>query len=631
MAVRYLDGVRLRRSAAAAARWVGQRQENLNGINVFPVPDGDTGTNLAATLVSAVERAQRVRDRAIGSVSRGLADGALFGACGNSGAILAQFFEGFAGALEGRQRASGEDLAEAVERASEAAHAALARPREGTILTVMRVWSERFAREGAVEGANLLDTFRVSLLDAREALARTPEQLRELARAGVVDAGAQGFVYFLEGILHFAEGRIAGAVIEEGDRATALEHAAIEEDAGAIGPPFCTECLIEGEGLDLMAIRRTVEGLGDSLVVAGSPRRIRVHVHTDRPEAVFAAARGFGRVVRSKADDMRLQHAARFERGGVAVVTDSAADLPVRDLQRLRIHTVPLRVVLGDSVYLDKQTLDPDEVYDRLRRGETTVRTSQPPPGDYVSLFEYLFEHYGSIVVVSLSGALSGTTNAARTAARVVDGSRIAVVDTGEASIGQGLVARAAAVAALEGGDVGRVVAAAEEARDRVRLFIGVPTLEYFVRGGRVGGWTARLARWLGVVPVMTVEPHEGVPKLARIARKGKAHRATLSKVRKELKKQSAPPDRVWIAHASAAGTADAFRGALSRELPGAEIEVLEVGPALGAHAGPGALAVAWLAPPAAGAPSSASGAAPAEGSRVESNESSTQSEEGSG
>lgn len=627
MAVRYLDGVRLRRSVAAAARWVGQRQENLNGINVFPVPDGDTGTNLAATLVSAVERAQRVRDRAVGSVSRGLADGALFGACGNSGAILAQFFEGFAQALEGRQRATGEHMAEAVTRASEAAHAALARPREGTILTVMRVWSERFAREGATEGADLLDTFRCSLVDAREALARTPQQLRELARAGVVDAGAQGFVYFLEGILHFAEGRIAGAVIEEGDRATALEHAVVAEDAGAIEMAFCTECLIEGEGLDPVEIRRTVEGFGDSLVVAGSPRRIRLHVHTGRPEAVFEIARGFGRVVGSKADDMRLQHAARFERGGVALVTDSAADLPERDLQRLRIHAVPLRVVLGDSVYLDKQTLNPDEVYDRLRRGETAVRTSQPPPGDYVSLFEYLFEHYGSIVVVSLSAALSGTMNAARTAARAVDGSRIVVVDSGEASIGQGLVARAAAVRALEGGDIGQVVAAAEEARDRVRMFIGVPTLEYFVRGGRIGGWKARLAIGLGVVPVMTIEPDEGVPKLSRIARKGKAHRATLSKVRMELGKEAAPPDRVWIAHASASEAADAFRSALERQLPAAEIEVVEVGPALGAHAGPGALAVAWLT--ARSGEDSPAAARSTGASSAESNGSSTEREEG--
>src|SRR5512134_3062724 len=156
VAVRYLDGTRLRRAASAAARWVSQRQENLNGINVFPVPDGDTGTNLAATLVSAAERAQRVRERSVGAVSRALADGALFGACGNSGAILAQFFEGFASSLEGRQRATGPTLAEAVTRASEAAHDALARPREGTILTVMRVWAAGFRSRTSREGTDLL-------------------------------------------------------------------------------------------------------------------------------------------------------------------------------------------------------------------------------------------------------------------------------------------------------------------------------------------------------------------------------------------------------------------------------------------------------------------------------------------
>lgn len=598
MAVRYLDGARLKRSTAAAARWVAQRQENLNGINVFPVPDGDTGTNLAATLVSAVERAQRVRDRTIGSVSRALADGALFGSCGNSGAILAQFLEGFAEALEGRQRAGADRLSAAAVRASEAARSALAEPREGTILTVMRAWADGFAAAGESDEGDLLEAFRESLAGARVALAKTPEQLRALARAGVVDAGAQGFVYFLEGILHFAEGRIAGSVVEEGDRATALEHAAVERDTGAIGLPFCTECLIEGEGLDLAAIRDTVGGFGDSLVVAGSPRRIRVHVHTDRPDAVFEAAAGFGRVVRNKADDMRLQHEARFERGGVAVVTDSAADLPEREVQRLRIHTVPLRVFLGSSVYLDKQTLNPDEVYDRQRRGETAVRTSQPPPGDYASLYEYLFEHYAAIVVVSLSGALSGTVGAAMTAARSIDPSRIAVIDTGEASVGQGLVVRAAAIRALEGASAEEVVAAAEDARDRVRLHLGVPTLEYLVRGGRIGGWKARMARWLGVVPVMSVDPARGVPELAWIARKGKAHRVTLRRVRKALGKEPVAPERVWIAHAGAPEVADGFRGAIERDLPDAEIEVMEVGPALGAHAGPGALAVGWLGRP---------------------------------
>jgi hypothetical protein len=584
----------LRRAASAAARWVGQRQENLNGINVFPVPDGDTGTNLAATLVSAAERAQLVRERGVGEVSRALADGALYGACGNSGAILAQFFEGFASALEGRQRATGTSLAEAVTAASDAAQAALARPREGTILTVMRVWAAAFRSRAAREGADLLEAFRASLDAAREALARTPEQLRELARAGVVDAGAQGFVYFLEGMLHFAEGRLAGSVVADG-HATPLVHASVEEAPQDIGLRFCTECLVEGEGLDVAGVRDAVAALGDSLVVAGSPRRIRVHVHTDRPDKVFEVAAGFGTVTSTKADDMRAQHVARFDRGRVGVVTDSAADIPERIVQRLRIHAVPLRVLLGSSIYLDKQTVNPEEVYDRLARGETAVRTSQPAPGDYASLYGYLFEHYTELVVPSLSGALSGTLEAARRASALADPARIRVVDTRSASIGQGLVVRAAAERAAAGGSAEEVAAAAEEARGRVRLFIAVPTVDYMRRGGRLAGWKARVAERLGLVPVLTIDPQSGAARLHRLARRGRVHRATLSRAAAAIRREDPPPDVVWIAHAGAALAADAFRQELSRAAPEAEIDIVEVGPALGAHTGPGAVAVAFL------------------------------------
>jgi DegV family protein with EDD domain len=584
----------LRRAASAAARWVSQRQENLNGINVFPVPDGDTGTNLAATLVSAAERAQRVRERGVGEVSRALADGALYGACGNSGAIVAQFFEGFASTLEGRQRATGASLAEAVTRASDAAQAALARPREGTILTVMRVWASAFRSAAGREGSDLLEVFRSSLDSAREALARTPEQLRELARAGVVDAGAQGFVYFLEGMLHFAEGRLAGSVVEDG-HATALVHASVEEAPQEIGLRFCTECMIEGEGLDVAGVRDAVSAIGDSLVVAGSARRIRVHVHTDRPDKVFEVAATFGSVASTKADDMRAQHVARFDRGRVGVVTDSAADIPERIVQRLRIHAVPLRVLLGSSVYLDKQTVNPEEVYDRLTRGETAVRTSQPAPGDYAALYSYLFEHYGELVVPSLSGALSGTLQAATRATTLADPQRIRVVDTRSASIGQGLVVRAAAERAAAGGSAEEVAAAAEDARDRVRLFIAVPTVDYLRRGGRLAGWKARVAERLGLVPVLTIDPQSGAARLHRLARRGKVHRATLSRAIATIRREDPDPEVVWIAHAGAALAADAFRQELARAAPDAEIDIVEVGPALGAHTGPGAVAVAFL------------------------------------
>lgn len=597
MAVQYLDGARLRRTTRAAARWVSQRQENLNGINVFPVPDGDTGTNLASTLVSAVEQAQRVRSRSVGAVSRALADGALFGACGNSGAILAQFFEGFAAGLEGWERANGRRLARAVRNANAAAQKALAEPREGTILTVMRAWSERFSERGCDDGADLLAAFNEALAEARVALAETPKQLKALARAGVVDAGAQGFVYFLEGMLHFAEGRLAGTVLEDGDHAAPMEHAAIVEAPEEITYRFCTECLIEGRGLDLAEVRSAIGEYGDSLVVAGSPHRLRVHVHTDQPEEVFERAAGFGEVIKTKADDMHEQHADRFQRNKVVVVTDSAADLPERDLQRLRIHAVPLRVMLGTAVYLDKQTLNPDEVYERLQKGERSISTSQPPPGDYAALYEYLFEHYGSIVVVGLSSRLSGTLNAARAAMDRVGQERVTVFDTGTACVAEGLIVREAAECALAGGSVEEVIAAAEDAKARVRLVLGFPELEYVERGGRVRGWKIRLARKLGLVPLLDVPVERGAVKVVGVAPRRRLHKKLLDRARRMVRNEATPPERIWIAHAGASSIADAYKERLAEVAPDARIDVVEAGPVIGAHAGPGAVAIAYLEP----------------------------------
>jgi DegV family protein with EDD domain len=152
-----------------------------------------------------------------------------------------------------------------------------------------------------------------------------------------------------------------------------------------------------------------------------------------------------------------------------------------------------------------------------------------------------------------------------------------------------------AAERALAGGSVEEVAAAAEEARARVRLFIAVPTVDYLRRGGRLAGWKARVAERLGLVPVLTIDPQSGAARLLRLSRRGRVHRATLSRAVSAIGRETSPPEVVWIAHAAAPRVADAFRQELSKAAPGAEIDIVEVGPALGAHTGPGAVAVAFL------------------------------------
>ncbi len=203
ISVAYLDGSRLSRAVIAGARFVAERAEPLNKINVFPVPDGDTGTNLASTLQKIASGIARVRQRHVREMSRALAEEAVAAARGNSGAIMAQFFCGFSEALPDVPRASTRDFAAAVVGArAESAYAAIARPVEGTILTVLRDWASAVRRraDGDADFARLLPE---SLREAKKSLENTPNQMKALKKAGVVDAGAQGFVYLLEGIVRY--------------------------------------------------------------------------------------------------------------------------------------------------------------------------------------------------------------------------------------------------------------------------------------------------------------------------------------------------------------------------------------------------------------------------------------------
>jgi dihydroxyacetone kinase-like predicted kinase len=202
IAIGYLDGRRLSRGVIAGARFVADRTEPLNRINVFPVPDGDTGTNVASTLQKIAAGLARVRQRHVREISRVLADEAVGGARGNSGAILAQFFCGFCEGLPDRARISTRDFGAAVVRAAESAYGAIARPVEGTILTVIRDWSRHvFDRAGEV--SDFAELLPESLEEAKKSLANTPKQMKALEKAGVVDAGAQAFVYLIEGIVRY--------------------------------------------------------------------------------------------------------------------------------------------------------------------------------------------------------------------------------------------------------------------------------------------------------------------------------------------------------------------------------------------------------------------------------------------
>jgi len=594
--IAYLDGRRLARALAAGARAVAVRREAIDRINVFPVADRDTGSNLWATLERVSAAVAGTRERSLAAVARRAADEALLGARGNSGAIFAQALEGFAEAVQGAARLPAPAFADLARAAAKAAHGAMAQPKEGTLLSVLDAWSEEAGRLPA-GGGGWASAFVAALAAARAALARTPDQLAVLKKAGVVDAGGQGFVDFLEGVAaHYAVRRAPVPVPE--DRVEARIHEARE----TLLFRWCTEVLLSGPGIDRDALRRAAAPLGDSLAVVGSAMRVRLHVHVNRPEDVVEVARRFGRVEETKAEDMRAQRDAAGSRarpaGRVAIVTDTACDLPDSFLEREDIALVPLRLLVGDETFLDRVTLTPSDFFRRLRREGIVARTSQPPPADFREVYGALAGHGTPVVGIHVSSALSGTHSAARVAAASLRGkpgfAPVEVVDSRTVSVAQGLVVRAAAQAAARGGGLAEVVRAAEDAASRVRLLAAVPSLASLVRGGRVSPGQRRLADLLGVVPLLTVDAR-GRAKPGGAARG--FPRACVKLVEKSLRASRGVAAPVFaVGHADAADLAGRIAGELLARRPGAEEFVVEVTPALAAHAGPGAVAVATLA-----------------------------------
>lgn len=591
-----LSGTRLKAALIAGCRRVLSRRDHLNRINVFPVPDGDTGTNLAFTLAAVLAGTRQQRGGGVGAVLHQVARDAVDGARGNSGAIFAQFFQGLSEALGDTHEASAPQLAAATESAAASARTALTQPREGTILSVIADFAIELRTQVERGVHDLATAFRTALARARHSLADTPRQLPVLRAAGVVDAGAAGFVDFLEGVQEYIEhGRAALRLPPALREMTGGGHAEVhlESVETASAYRYCTECLLSGSHADSAQVRERLAGLAlDSLVVAGGRGHVRVHAHIDQPNRLFEALAPLGQVAQRKADDMQAQarlRAAAFQ--PVRIVTDSAADLPPGQAERLGITLVPVRVNFGDDDFLDRITLAPRELYARLRDDPTPPRTSQPPPGDFRRAYELVLGHCQRIVSISLSSQVSGTYQSALTAARETAVDRIDVVDTRNVSAGQALIAMTAAECAADGHGPDAVRAAVAEAMAQVQVYGLIPDLRYGVAGGRLPPVVKRVADLFGLTLLVTAR--DGRVKPFRALR---GRHALVERFARTIAKRARghPRWRALVGHCDAADAAADLAAALRDRLTGLEtVWVTENGPAIGAHAGPGTLVVA--------------------------------------
>ncbi len=324
-----------------AAKWLDANHEQVNALNVFPVPDGDTGTNMAMTMRAAVQAIKPDEGRA-SEVARQIAYGALMGARGNSGVILSQIFRGFANGILNRDAIDGRDLALALDGAREMAYKAVMRPVEGTMLTVIRGAAER-ALDASQRTPSLLAVLQEAIAGARETLAATPTMLEILRQAGVVDAGGQGIVVMLEGLERYAIGNLSietGQAYDRGIGANMGFLDQVEETHGEDEFGYCTNFMVFGEDIPFDLVRDRIAGMGQSAVIVGDDTMVKVHIHTENPGDILQYALTLGYLDQIKIDNMSLQTEALAEQrasasqahqpaeqiGGIAVIAVAAGD-----------------------------------------------------------------------------------------------------------------------------------------------------------------------------------------------------------------------------------------------------------------------------------------------------------------
>jgi DegV family protein with EDD domain len=590
--IAYVDGPRLARSVFAAADWVAAGRDEINRINVFPVPDGDTGTNFSLTLRAVADALRALGDAPLPETTRTMARAAVLGARGNSGMMLAHFLLGFSDALGDQPTAAAPDVARAVRAGSDRLYASLDDPREGTILTVARE-AAAAAERVAADSPDIVEFMRRLLAEGEEALARTPQLMAALREAGVVDAGGKGFVRMLEGVVRYIEGDPILAVIDDGEAAAPVP-AAMVEVAAERDFQFCTEVLVRGEQLPpANEVRAAMHGFGGSVVVAAAGDILKIHVHTDSPEAVFSYAARWGRVETTKADDMRAQHRrlAHTERRAVALVTDSSADLADSVLDRHHIALVPLQVVFGTETFRDRVELKPEEFYRRLRTSATLPTTSQPTPADFVRVLRDARGEAEEVVAVLLSSALSGTFASAQAAVRAGGISGVHLVDSRSASLGLGMLALRGAELAAAGWKAAAIAEELERIRGQAGMLLTVDRYDNLLRSGRVSRGKAWIAGMLDVKPVLSLDAAGRVIPVDRVRGKENVVPRALALLEKRLTPRP-KVIRFGVAHAEAPETAERVRTALVAAYQPRDCFVAPATGVLATHVGPGAWAI---------------------------------------
>jgi len=480
--------------------FVIKKRKKLNDINVFPVPDGDTGNNLVYTMqtISRESKSQESFQATLDSIS----DSALIGARGNSGVIFAQFVNGLRAASKGKDNVTLDEFTEMALESVEHTYASLSNPVEGTMITVIKDWANSL-KETLSAASNIKEFFLVAFAIAEKSLEKTKEQLAVLKKNNVVDSGAMGFVLFLKGInSYFNNEKIDEETYEELE----LEHT--HDFNEEFTYRYCTEGLVQYKNQKEEEILERLKPYGDSLIVVMGGSMFRIHIHTNTPELVFQELRNFGHMISQKVDDMIGDINMKHSESDTVIVTDSIADIDQNLLKENNVVVIPLNINVENVTYYDKLTINNNILFDLIESSLEYPTTATPTIKYINDLFSKLLLSYKNILYIGVSSNLSATHNVIKKEVEqlVAKGKNIRIVDTLTNSATQGLLVKRAIDLLKSGKTVEQIEDTLNKEKEKTEILVCLETFKYAMMSGRLPKAVGKIGMFFGIRPIMSID-----------------------------------------------------------------------------------------------------------------------------
>jgi DegV family protein with EDD domain len=488
----------------SGANEIIHHQKELNDINVFPVADGDTGNNLAH-LMGMIKRESKWSDSSKDTLET-IKLACMRGSRGNSGMIFSQFIITMCNFLIRHPEVNMDKFIDMCNQSVESAVNSVSLPQEGTVLTVMKSWVISM-KEESEKTQSIHSVLKQSYPNASKALEKTKTQMEVFRIHNVVDAGAKGFIHFLQGLIDVKPQSRQSA--SESEIAVALEEVPhVMDESDEIPFRYCSEFLVElNPNEDINTVKSQMAQYGDSIVMVSDGGLGKIHLHTNDPSSIAEILVEKGNIVYQKVEDMRRQYESIYQRkASIALVVDSACDIPQEWMDAYQIYMLPLQLEIGKSTYLDKVTLQSNVFYDKLDASTEQPKSSQPSLMSVESLYKQLLQQYDSVVSLHVSQKLSGTFDVCEKAAQNIDSSRIHVINSRTLSGAYGLIAYQTAKALVDGSSIDEVKQTIDEWIPKSEILVSVPTLKHMIRGGRVSPLQGKVARWLNMKPIVSID-----------------------------------------------------------------------------------------------------------------------------